>query len=214
MGEFGSIISGANSTKFLGLIIQNDITWDGPIKVINKKLNSACYMIRNVKQIVSEKTLKSVYFSYFHSVMTYGIMFWGNSSHAERVFKLQKRVIRIMKGCGLRDSCRKHFRDLSILPLRSQYIYSLMIFVVKNREMFDTNKLLYEINTRHNMDIHVNQVNLAIYGKGVHHMAGRIYNALPDTLKEISKNIEQFKHNLKEFLYFNSFYTLDEFFMR
>jgi hypothetical protein len=54
--------------------------------------------------------------------MTYGIMFWGNSSQAERVFKLQKRVVRIMKGCGSRDSCRKHFRDLSILLLRSKYI--------------------------------------------------------------------------------------------
>jgi hypothetical protein len=89
-----------------------------------------------------------------------------------------------------------------------------MIFVVKNREMFDTNKVLYEMNTRHIMDKHMNQVNLAIYGKGVHHMAVRIYNALPNTLKEISKDIELFKHNLKEYLYFNSFYTLDEFFMR
>jgi hypothetical protein len=131
MGEFGRIISSANHIKFLGLTIQNDITWDGHIQVINKKLNTACYMIRNLKQMVSMKTLKSVYFSYFHSVMTYGIMFWGNSPHAEKVFKLQKRAVRIMKGCGPRDSCRKYFRDLSILPLRSQYIYSLMIFVVK-----------------------------------------------------------------------------------
>jgi hypothetical protein len=100
--------------------------------------------------------------------MTYGIMFWGNSSHAERMFKLQKRVVRIMKECGPRDSCRKHFRDLSILPLRSQYIYSLMIFVANNREMFDTNKFHYEINTRHIMDIHMTQVNLAIYGFTMH----------------------------------------------
>jgi hypothetical protein len=57
-------------------------------------------MIRNVKKIVSMKTLNSVYFAYFHSVMTYGIMFWGNSSSAERVFKLQKRAVRTMKGCG------------------------------------------------------------------------------------------------------------------
>jgi hypothetical protein len=45
-------------------------------------------------------TLLSIYHSYFHSVMTYGLMFWGNSSHAEWVIKLQKRVIRLIKGCG------------------------------------------------------------------------------------------------------------------
>lgn len=58
------------------------------------------------------------------------------------------------------------------------------------------------------------QVNLAIYGNGVYHMVVRIYNALPNSLKLISKDIKKFKDKLKEFLYFNSFYTLDEFFMR
>jgi hypothetical protein len=32
--------------------------------------------------------------------MPYGLMFWGTSSHALRFFKLQKRVIRLIKGCG------------------------------------------------------------------------------------------------------------------
>jgi hypothetical protein len=102
-------------------------------------------MIRNVKKMVSMKTLKSVYFAYFHSVMTYGIMFWGNLSSAEIVFKIQKRAVRIIKGCGLRESCREHFRDMNIFPLRSQYIYSLMMFVVKIREIFVTNNAHYEI---------------------------------------------------------------------
>jgi hypothetical protein len=156
-------------------------------------------MIRNVKLMVSMKTLKSIYFSYFHTIMSYGIMFWGNSSHAERVFKLQKRAVRIMKGCGSRESCRGHFRDMCIFPLRTQYIYTLMMFAVKNRGIFDTNKVHYEINTRHIMDIHMTQVNLAIYRNGVYHMAVRIYNALPDTLKETSNDIERFKGTLKEF---------------
>jgi hypothetical protein len=119
----------------LGLTIQNDITWDGHIQDMIKKLNTACYMIRKDKKMVSMKTLKSVYFAYFHSVMTYGIIFWGYSSSSERVFKLQKRAVRIMKGCGLRESCREHFRVMNIFPLRSQYIYSLMMFVVKNRDI-------------------------------------------------------------------------------
>jgi hypothetical protein len=65
MGEQGAIISCTNYSKFLGLTIQSNMTWDGHIKNLVKKLNTACYMIRNVKQIVCMKTLKSVYFSYF-----------------------------------------------------------------------------------------------------------------------------------------------------
>jgi hypothetical protein len=54
-------------------------------------------------------------------------------------------------------------------------------------------------------------VNLVVYRKGVYHMAVRIYNALPNTLKVISEDTQKFKNNLREFLYFNSFYILDEF---
>jgi hypothetical protein len=146
--------------------------------------------------------------------MTYGIMCWGNSSYAERVFKLQKRIVRIMKGCGSRDSCRNHFRDTYILPLRSQYIYSLRMFVVKNRDIFVSNKDHHKINTRHIVDIHMTQVNLAKHGNGMHHMAVKIYSALPNTLKEISKDTIKFKIKLKKFLHFGAFYTLNEVFIR
>jgi hypothetical protein len=76
-----------------------------------------------------------------------------------------------MKGCAYRKSCREQFRNMNIFPLRSQYIYSLLMFVVKNIKVFDTNRDCYEINTRHNMDILMSQVNLAKYGNGVIHMA-------------------------------------------
>jgi hypothetical protein len=66
MGDLGAIITCANFTKFLRLTIQNVIAWDGHIHDMIKKLNTASYMIRNVKQMVSMKTLKSVYFAYFN----------------------------------------------------------------------------------------------------------------------------------------------------
>jgi hypothetical protein len=56
------------------------------------------------------------------------------------------------------------------------------------------------------------QVNLAKYGKGVYHMAVRIYNGLPNKLNIILNNSNKFKASLKEFLHLNSYYTLDEFF--
>jgi hypothetical protein len=45
-------------------------------------------------------TLKMMYYPFFLSVMTYGLIFWGNSSFADTVFKLQKRVVRITMGRG------------------------------------------------------------------------------------------------------------------
>jgi hypothetical protein len=55
----------------------------------------------------------------------------------------------------------------------------------------------------------MNQVNLVIFGNRVYHMAVRVFNALPNTLKDNFNDIK--KDNLKKFLHIGSFYTLDEF---
>jgi hypothetical protein len=64
-----------------------------------------------------QETLRMIYFAYVHSVMSYGIIFWGNQPHSERVFKIQKGVIRIITNSRTRDSCRDLFKKLEISPL-------------------------------------------------------------------------------------------------
>jgi len=48
-------------------------------------------------------------------------------------------TIHILEGCGNRVSCRNLFKKLQILPLASQYMLSLLIFVVQNKNLFMTN---------------------------------------------------------------------------
>jgi hypothetical protein len=55
-----------------------------------------------------------------------GIVFWGTSPSTNKPFKLQKRVIHIMTGQGVRTFCRDLFKEMVILPLKSQYIFSLL----------------------------------------------------------------------------------------
>jgi len=52
------------------------------------KLCSACFAMRSVKPYVSQQMLKMIYYSYFHSIMSNGIMFWGHSARSTRVFRL------------------------------------------------------------------------------------------------------------------------------
>jgi len=67
----------------------------------------------------------------FHSVMQYGLIFWGNSTHSETIFK-QKNILRIITGCRSTDSFRDLFKNWKTLPPQSQYI-SLLLFVVNNK---------------------------------------------------------------------------------
>jgi len=84
-------------------------------------------MVRQIYLICNIDTLRSIYFAYFHSIASYGIILGGNSSYSRKIFTLQKRIIRIMVGEHPRTSCRKLFKKLEILTVPSQYMYSLEI---------------------------------------------------------------------------------------
>jgi hypothetical protein len=117
-------------------------------------------------------------------------LYSGETPCRQKGFSNCKRVMRIIKGCGMHESCREHFREMKILPLRSQYTYSLAMFVVKNRDIFDINSDCCPINARQHMNIHMSQVNLSKYANGVYHMAVKIYNGLPKDLKVITNDIK------------------------
>jgi hypothetical protein len=89
-------IASSTSTKFLGLIIDNMLSWKSNFDWLMSILNSACYVIIAVKTYMSQETLRMIYFCYVHSVMNYGIIFWGNSPHSIHIFRLQKKIIRII----------------------------------------------------------------------------------------------------------------------
>jgi predicted membrane protein len=134
----------------------------------SSKLNSACYLIRSMRSIISTKNLRTIYFSYVHSIMTYGIIVWGSSTFSDKIFKLQKRTIWIMMNVGNRVSCRELFKKLNILPLYSQYILSLLLFVVKNIDEFKSNFEVHSINTCHRSDLFPPATKLTKYHKGVY----------------------------------------------
>jgi len=147
-------ISIANETKFLGLYINNNLSWKTPIESIKNKLSSVYYVMRLVKPHVTINTLKVIYYSYIHSIMTYGLIFWGNSPDSIKILRLQKKIIGIMMGCRSRDSCRKLFPNMKILPLTSQYILSLLLFMTRNKNQFQVNSEIDQINTRQHANLH------------------------------------------------------------
>jgi hypothetical protein len=121
------------------------------------------------------------YFAYFNSIMSYGIIFWGNSSYAIKIFKLQKRIITGVKN---RDSCRELFKNLKILTLVSQYIVSVVSFIIDNREEYICNYSIHKRNTRQGSNLHQSTVSLSLCQKGIIKMGIKIYDNLPSFIKE------------------------------
>jgi len=59
----------------------------------------------------------------------------GNSPHINNIFKIKKRIIRIITKSST-ETCGQLFKKSEILPLHSQYMFSLLLFVVKNWNLY------------------------------------------------------------------------------
>jgi hypothetical protein len=66
------------------------LSWKSHITNLCGKLNKACYAIRAIKPSMSQESMKMIYYSYVHSLLLYGIIFWSNAPHNEDIFKSQK----------------------------------------------------------------------------------------------------------------------------
>jgi len=96
---------------------------------------------------MSLDVLRSTYVSYAHSIISYGIIFWGNSSYSEEMFKVQKRIIGIIMILSKKASFQHTFKGLNILPVPSQYILSVLLFSTKSKDQFITCSQLHKITT-------------------------------------------------------------------
>jgi len=67
------------------------LLWKQHIDQLTKKMSTACYTLRYVKYSLPIETLKINYFAHIHTIMSYALIFWGNSSYAKNVFIFQEK---------------------------------------------------------------------------------------------------------------------------
>ena len=85
------------NTKFLEITLDNSLPWRTHINMIIPELSSACFAIRAVRPFLSQESMK-IYYSYFHSIMMYGIIFWGNSFYSINTLDCKKILLESLWG--------------------------------------------------------------------------------------------------------------------
>jgi hypothetical protein len=58
-------IFNSDCTKFLGIIIDDKLSWKNHIDYLITKLSTSCFIMRVIKPIMSQSTLKTIYFFIF-----------------------------------------------------------------------------------------------------------------------------------------------------
>lgn len=204
----GKSIKVSTSTNFLGIILDHQLCWSEHIISIRSKLNSVLYTLRILKQQADYDLLKTVYFSNFQSVLSYGIIMWGNSSDIIKIFVIQKRALRTMLGLSAKTSCRGHFKSQGILTTTGLYIFKCILFLKKYDHYFEGYRNLN--NTRRIFPFHFPMCSLVLTQKNVEYMCLKFFNKLPKKLQTLS-DFREFKNATRKLLLNLEPYSISEY---
>jgi hypothetical protein len=148
--------------------------------------------IEKHKAFIPLDTLKLIYFAQIHSILSYGIIFWGSAACAGNVFRLQKKAMRIIANSGSRESCRHLFEKFEILTFYSQYICSLILFTINNDHLFNSINMIHGYKTRVHIILYLPSANLTKYSKSTYVVGIKAFNHLPHALIGLTLDVPKF----------------------
>ena len=155
----GTILERVPCTKFLGLYIDEHLSWKQHIDHCKKKMSSGIYAMNMAKHILSINHLRTLYYSLVHPYATYGIRLWGNTyqKHTKKLEVLQKRALRVMTGSKYNDPSSPLFKCMHILKLKDihnlhveQFIYEFVngMLPLPLLSIYECQSDTHEYNTR------------------------------------------------------------------
>ncbi|KAI5640836.1 reverse transcriptase (RNA-dependent DNA polymerase) domain-containing protein [Phthorimaea operculella] len=125
----GQKVEEVDNIIFLGITIDKHLSWKDQIEAVCNRLSRFVFALKRLRDTVSVEAAITAYHGYVSSVLSYGLMLWGNSVNVERAFILQKKCIRVLCNAWFDDSCKPLFKKLEILPLPCMYIRDVCVFV-------------------------------------------------------------------------------------
>lgn len=197
------------SVKFLGITLDPKLTFEQHVGNISKRAASGVFVLRSLAKTVDPKVCLTAYHALVHSVCVYGLLTWGHSPHAARVFSIQRRAVRVLAGIGYREEARPYFEKFEILTLPSQYILESLLFVRQNIDKFESSQDVHSHDIRSRTDLRIDFLRLKRSWNATLHYAPAFFNKLPVRVRELP--IKQYKIAIKAYLLKKMFYNFNDF---
>lgn len=87
--------------KYLGIIIDNQLTWMSHFRSIYKKANQRMYFLRKLKILMVDNPLLQIFYTMtVQSVLTYGVACWGGNMLQKGKYKINSLITRASNICN------------------------------------------------------------------------------------------------------------------
>jgi hypothetical protein len=205
-------ITRVTETKFLGVTLQDNLTWISHINEKCKKISQTLALLKRLKHEVPLRTLKTIYSSLIEPHMIYAITAWGSlSSSYKRLILLQKRALRIINKAKYNSHTEPLFKSSEILKINDHYKLKCCILCQKKMKKdlptyhFDqlltrSEYLQINRNTRQHYDIYIHSVSSEQEKRLLNYSVGTIWNDMPENIKTFMPfSLPTFSKHLKHY---------------
>lgn len=197
-------------TKFLGVIIDDKLSWNEHVKYIKNKMSKGIGILCKARKLLNVSTLVNIYNSFIYPYITYGIEVWGSAaeSNLKPIINLQKRAVRIVVSARYRDHTAPIFKSLKLLPFKDAYIFSvakLMFKIINNytprfiKDMFTPNCSIHQHLTRQRQRLRIPRSRTNLRKITFRHRGVTVWNDIVDAVY-VNCSFNIFKRRLKEYL--------------
>lgn len=207
----GTQINQTSQTKYLGLIIDEALTWKPHIEHMKKTLIPYIYVLRQTRYLMPRSTKISLYYSYIHSRLTYMSAIWGygNVAFQNQLQVIQNKAVRNLfwqeyrePNTNTNDLYERHsiLRVNNIIKFNSMLmIYKIKNKLIRNHIELSTFRQTHHYNTRRGNDFIIPPARTNILYNSNLVKGLSEYNALPTQLKN-EQDPHLFKRSLKSFM--------------
>ena len=194
--------------KYLGILIDNNLSWKYHIDYISSKVSKGIGMIARLRHLVPFATLLNIYRSLIEPYISYGLIAWGQAAniHLNKILILQKRALRLMYFADSKAHSAPLFVHSRILPVTMLYylLVSSMMHDINNHRVPSNISMLFthseqvhhhftRFSAAGNLYVKTSRTNQLLFSFA--RIGVRVWNSIPMKLR--IKNRTPFKRELK-----------------
>ena len=203
----------SSNEKILGIIIDENLVWNGHYQYISKKIASSLWLLSQIKSFLSVDDKLLFYNAYIRPHLEYCSVIWGNSTNVniQKMTKLQRRACKLILGDEYThlDEARDNLKILSFDEIvflnKEKVMYkianniapSYLINLFQMRSASDDT--ITSLRSVTNKNFLIPKPKLNLFKNSLSYSGAIIWNSIPLEIKT-SKSLDSFVNKCKAWM--------------
>ena len=208
----GKLLNTVHTQSILGVTTDSSLSWRVQINNISKSVSQLVGLLWGVRYFLDNNGKKLFFNALILPKLTYCISLWGKGPKDAMLclYRLQKRALRIILGCGIEVSSKELFTKYERMTIFDLYTYHVCVFMYKIKNdlcpgylsslfTMEQSNFIYNIRSYNEKNVKIPFPRIEHYKKSLLFSGSTLWNSLPNNLKN-TDSLYDFKSMLKKYI--------------